>query len=111
MSSIKPNAKIPVYPPNPGAPAEMRTVAEIQAALLREVTPMVSYLRKEVKNGGVSSERVDLIEAAVAAIQEAVDALEAQPKVVGGNIYIQNTEPIDQNCVWIDTNGIDLILG
>ncbi|MDD2282998.1 MAG: hypothetical protein PHD92_06360 [Eubacteriales bacterium] len=30
--------------------------------------------------------------------------------VFGGNIYIQNSEPDDPNCVWIDTNGIDLII-
>lgn len=29
--------------------------------------------------------------------------------ITGGNIYIQNTEPSDPDCVWIDTNGIDLI--
>lgn len=30
-------------------------------------------------------------------------------QITGGNIYIQNTEPSDPDCVWIDTNGIDLI--
>lgn len=30
-------------------------------------------------------------------------------QLIGGNIYIQPTEPLDPNCVWIDTNGIDLI--
>ncbi len=29
--------------------------------------------------------------------------------ITGGNIYIQNTEPSDPDCVWIDTKGIDLI--
>ena len=31
-------------------------------------------------------------------------------QITGGNIYIQNTEPSDPDCVWIDTNGIDLII-
>lgn len=31
-------------------------------------------------------------------------------QITGGNIYIQNTEPSDPDCVWIDTNGIDLIM-
>ena len=29
--------------------------------------------------------------------------------ITGGKIYIQDTEPSDPDCVWIDTNGIDLI--
>lgn len=33
------------------------------------------------------------------------------PKTItGGNIYIQDNEPSDPDCVWIDTNGIDLIM-
>jgi hypothetical protein len=33
------------------------------------------------------------------------------PKTItGGNIYIQSNEPTDPDCVWIDTNGIDLII-
>lgn len=31
-------------------------------------------------------------------------------QITGGNIYIQDTEPSDPDCVWIDTNGIDLIM-
>lgn len=31
-------------------------------------------------------------------------------QITGGNIYIQDTEPSDPDCVWIDTNGIDLII-
>ncbi len=32
------------------------------------------------------------------------------PQLIGKNIYIQSNEPTDPDCVWIDTNGIDLIL-
>lgn len=33
------------------------------------------------------------------------------PKTItGGNIYIQSNEPSDPDCVWIDTNGINLII-
>ena len=36
---------------------------------------------------------------------------EYTPKTItGGNIYIQSNEPSDPDCVWIDTNGIDLII-
>ena len=31
-------------------------------------------------------------------------------QVFGGDIYIQNSEPDNPNCVWIDTNNIDLII-
>lgn len=31
-------------------------------------------------------------------------------QITGGNIYIQDTEPSDPDSVWIDTNGIDLIM-
>lgn len=45
----------------------------------------------------------------VIALRADVDNLLSQNTVQGMDIYIQNSEPLNPNCVWIDTNGIDLI--
>lgn len=36
-------------------------------------------------------------------------AAKQEARVIGMDIYVQDTEPVAPNCVWIDTRGIDLI--
>ena len=50
---------------------------------------------------------ISQIEESILSITARIDDIST---ITGGNIYIQNTEPSDPDCVWIDTNGIDLII-
>ena len=51
----------------------------------------------------------DEVEQLLAQINSIKESLLSINTITGGNIYIQDTEPSDPDCVWIDTNGIDLI--
>ena len=44
------------------------------------------------------------------AMRNQVIQILSQNKVIGKDIYVQPTEPLDPDCLWIDTNGIDLII-
>ena len=44
------------------------------------------------------------------AMRAEINQILSQNKVIGKDIYVQPTEPLDPDCLWIDTNGIDLIM-
>lgn len=65
------------------------------------------YIGIETEHG-VESKLINVLdEQDVTELLARIASIEGQ--ITGGNIYIQNTEPSDPDCVWIDTNGIDLI--
>jgi hypothetical protein len=50
---------------------------------------------------------------AQAEMRAEINALQAAVggnRIFGADLYVQDTEPGAADCVWIDTNGIDLIL-
>lgn len=50
---------------------------------------------------------------AQAAMQASIESLQAAIggfRIFGADMYVQDTEPSAPDCVWIDTNGINLIL-
>lgn len=84
---------------------EQRNLLSLKSELLNLKSQAVGDFTKMPEYAAIMSSISDMSKT----IADIMSSMPSQ-HVFGGDIYIQNSEPDNSNCVWIDTNGIDLII-